>query len=78
MSLSPLERILAALHHAEGKHPRFACTAHEAGVVIAQEAIEHSKAVLAGDRENEREELAQLAAVCWRRLEMMDCEDSNA
>lgn len=74
---SPRERIQAALNHARVKHPRpWLCTLH-ALCVLLEEIAEVVWAIIKRDRANLREELAQVAAVCWRWLERMDREEGR-
>lgn len=72
-------QVEAALAHAKDKHPRPWRNKVHALCVLLEEVAEVVWALVKGDPKNLREELAQVAAVCVRWLEMMDREDkSNA
>jgi NTP pyrophosphatase (non-canonical NTP hydrolase) len=64
-----LEQIEAALTHAKAKHPDPWSGRLHALCVLLEEVAEVVWALARGDRANLREELAQVAAVCWRWLE---------
>ena len=74
---SPRERIQAAQNHARAKHPAPWRSTLHALAVLLEEVGEVAWALVRRDRENLREELAQVAAVCWRWLERMDKEDAR-
>lgn len=76
-SPSPIERIQAALNHARVKHPRPWRGQIHALLVLLEEVGEVVWALIRRDRANLREELAQVAAVCWRWLERMDREEGR-
>lgn len=71
--------IVDALDHAKTKHPHFANTDAEAGMVIAEELLEVNTAALKvmqnindqASRDNLFEELAQLNATTIRMMEML-------
>ncbi|MFP5223124.1 MAG: hypothetical protein ACLGSA_12610 [Acidobacteriota bacterium] len=73
-----IEQVEAALHHAKAKHPCPWRGNLHALCVLLEEVAEVVWALIRCDRTNLREELAQVAAVCCRWLEMMDSEDTNA
>lgn len=68
----PSDQIVQALVYARRKHPAF-CRGHlHALVVLLEEVFEVVWALLRRDWPNLREELAHVAAVCWRWLEMIE------
>lgn len=66
-----LEQIQEALAHAKAKHPDPWRGKLHALCVLFEEVAEVVWALIRGDRANLREELAQVAAVCWRWLDML-------
>lgn len=67
--MRPLQSIIWALAHAKAKHPKPWCGNLHALCVLLEEVAEVVWALIRRDRENLREELAQVAAVCLRWLE---------
>lgn len=75
--MKAIQEVFTAVREAEKQHPAFVSTDHEALAVLTEEVGEVAKALNDQHAAHMRQEIAQVAAVCIRWLDMtqpvIDC-----